>query len=261
MREQVFEIRFGGLPVDPDNEELIRFDDLAPQLRSRPALRARIGRLIDEGRLPPEALVSLYREFSRLEFFDLSEQCATLLLGRPLPDGRCRGGCCEPIIRCTAREFGLARNVELFEDFRQKCYHDVLDALDGREKGRPWAAYFFMALKWAAMDAGRSMIRDVDRDALSVSLDAPEITLQSQVREVALDLDVRVALRKLPDSQRRAAWLHWAERIPVESNDPREPTVATLMRKSGRMVRKYLRAARATLKTDPNLLELARDAS
>jgi len=263
MREQVFEIRFGGLPVDPDNEELIRFDDLAPQLRSRPALRRRIGRLIDEEgrRLPPEALVILYREFRGLECFDLSGRCATLLFGRPLPDGRCHGGWCEPIIRRTARVFGLARDSELLNDFRQTCYHDVLDALDGREKGRPWEAYFFMALKWAAKDVARSMIRQVERDDLSVPLDAPQITEPFQDPEIAPDLDVRVALRKLPDSQRNAVWLHWVECIPVESDDPMQPTVATLMRKSGRMVRKYLRAARATLKTDPNLLELVRDAS
>ena len=84
---------------------------------------------------------------------------------------------------------------------------------------------------------------------------------ESGDKEIAPDLDVCVALQKLPDSQRQAAWLHWVERIPVESNDTTQQTVSTLIRKSGRMVRKYLRAARATLKTEPSVIELVRERS
>jgi len=238
-------------------------DNIAPLLAAWAELRESIGHLIEEGgrRVPPKVLVSLYRAFWRNELFDLSKQCATLLLGRPLPDGRCDGGWCEPIIRRTARQFGLTRDAELLQDFRQTCYHDVLDALDGREKGRPWDACFFRALKWAVLDAGRKMVRDLEREGRAVSLDVPEIMLPAQGPEDAPEPDLWTALQTLPAPLRAAAWLHWVMGYPVESGDPTQQTVATLMRKSGRMVRKYLRAARATLKTDPTIIELERERS
>src|SRR2546430_11476537 len=48
---------------------VIRLEDAAPLIAARPTLRERVGRYLeDEGNhLPPEALVSLYREFWRLE--------------------------------------------------------------------------------------------------------------------------------------------------------------------------------------------------
>src|SRR3989442_1975668 len=185
MREKVWWIRWRGPSIGkPDADEGLwaEVDNIAPLLAAWAELRESIGRLIEAqgGRLPPEVLVSLYRAFWRNELFDLSKQCATLLLGRPLPDGRCDGGWCEPIIRRTARQFGLTRDAELLKDFRQTCYHDVLDALDGREKGRPWDACFFRALKWAVLDAGRKMVRDLEHDRRSVSLDVPEIMLRAQ---------------------------------------------------------------------------------
>ena len=75
------------------------------------------------------------------------------------------------------------------------CYQEVVDALNGREKGRPWEGCFFGALKWAALDVRRGMIRDVKRVERSVPLGAPEITESSQDQEIAPDLDVLLVSR------------------------------------------------------------------
>jgi DNA-directed RNA polymerase specialized sigma24 family protein len=209
--------------------------------------------------LCPETLVYICREVLANGERSTFELAANLLLGvangTELENGRC-----EPLIRRVARGMGLLGEPADLDDMRGWCFHTMLTAIKaGRDTPghRMWEERFYVALKAAAIDAGRKVLRRRDKETPLdlIPLDSPRLSVDGAA-EVFRNIERNHALRliaTLPEKARKAAYLHWVEGFPIESGDElKSDTVARKLGVSGRMVRKYLDQARGMLRhNDP----------
>lgn len=77
-----------------------------------------------------------------------------------------------------------------------------------------------------------------------------EALLVSNDRPADVRLVAREAIRRLPDPIRTAAILHFAEGVPIESNDPEIITISKIFKKDPRTIRNWFAKARTLLSND-----------
>lgn len=209
-----------------------------------------------------ETLVYLLREFERRGVHKPIEPCGRLLVGTLQPDGRYTAGHCEGIIINVARSFGFARDDELRMEFRGRCHLKMWEAIRAGRARKPfWEERFSRALRLLAIDVGRSMRAEMEAH------DLDEFAEEAQVASDAVDEDVedgwiaemaatelRDAIRRLPEKERRVMWLRWVDDLPV--TDSEGPSIVSVLGISDSMVRRYERMAKERLRSDPAVLAL-----
>ena len=216
--------------------------------------------------LAPETLVYLLRRLSAPGHEGLRERVARLLVGVPDGKGTFKGGHCEAIIRADARWFGFGDDLESRCEFRAACHQKMWEAIAAGTNAKPfWEERFYSAAKDAAIDVGRAMrrVRETETTLAEVGCDPEEPgivpddnDLETKLFDRLTDERLSRAIRKLPRGPRLAVWLRWKKGFQVESNDPNEQTVATVLKISGSMVRRHLRTAKALLRQDPDIRDL-----
>lgn len=199
----------------------------------------------------PEQLVTAFRDAREVQEFDRADEALGRILGSVDETGMIRGGFCEGAIRRTAQKWGISG--EELPDFRSACYLKIVEALRGpRARKWLWEEAFSVALFGIVTDVRRQWVRRREREAREVDLDLVD---QGAMTEASVDPHDRLeiqeilsALSQLNEPMRNAAYLHWIKELKIESRDPQEATVATVLGVSGRSVRTYLRQARESIK-------------
>lgn len=209
--------------------------------------------------LCPETIVYIYREFKLRKELDLCEQCARLLFGIPNKDGIMLGGFCEAVIRKQATVFGFASHPDQLKDFRQQCYHTMVVAInEGRSKRPHIEERFNRFLKHKAIDVGRSLLAQEiyiaqDPDELDVGYEDPDdIFTELTAKEV----EAAITTSGLKEKELNAVVLYWMKSYPMESSDPEDVTVCSIMEISSSMARRLLRQAKAKLEQNSVMLDL-----
>jgi hypothetical protein len=166
-----------------------------------------------------------------------------------------------------AFHFGLGDDPDDLTEFRGRCHSQMWNAIQaGTTKKHYWEERFHLALTDLCFDVGRPMIRERER-RVAFSDDEEQGAPEYQTDVVAehniiaeLDTEaIREAIRELPGRMREAAWLRWVVDLRVESLDPNEQTIVTVMNVTDRMVRYYLDAAAKRLRENPMLKALLSD--
>ncbi len=209
--------------------------------------RARIRDRKDPGWLTPEVLVYLIRDALRSSdanlAVDLLEQLSRRCVGvlhRKIPDATPRA---DEIRHAVLEEFqelflrdlaaapSGATELDFFEVRFNKKFRDLL--LDVKAKVLPKAE-------------GRVPVPEVDADdANTDELDVAAALAEKTRGEMGPEtrMDLQRALATLPDDLRRTLAIHFVWELDIESGDPTRETVATVLKMSGRAVRKRMNKA------------------
>lgn len=136
----------------------------------------------------------------------------------------------EPLVRFLT---GMCGDVSVASDLAQETYVKAWRGLQGWLRTGRFSTWLYSI----AINEFRSWARTVR----PTSHDLPDSPDDSQVRAIDARMDVRAALRALPDTQRAVALLFYYRDMPVKS-------IAKIMDMPENTVKSHLHRARATLR-------------